>query len=187
MLQFWRNLSEISRRLGCQAYKIASPEINDIELIRTVSKTKKPIFFSTGMANLNDIVLAVKNIKKFHNNYAILKCTSKYPAKFDELNLNSIKFLKKKFKCAVGFSDHTNGNAAAVAAVLNGATIIEKHFKSDDDKKSVDRHFSMKISNFKNFKNDLTGIKKDEVRQKHLYLMIKFIIQEKINLCIKKS
>ena len=48
------------------------------------------------MANLNDIVLAVKNIKKFHNNYAILKCTSKYPAKFDELNLNSIKFLKKK-------------------------------------------------------------------------------------------
>ncbi len=147
-------------RLGCQAYKIASPEINDIELIRTVSKTKKPIFFSTGMANLNDIVLAVKNIKKFHNHYAILKCTSKYPAKFDELNLNSIKFLKKKFKCAVGFSDHTNGNASAVAAVLNGATIIEKHFKSDNDKKSVDRHFSMKISNFKNFKNDLTGIKK---------------------------
>jgi N-acetylneuraminate synthase/pseudaminic acid synthase len=145
--------------LDCKAYKIASPEINDINLIRAVSKTKKPIFLSTGMATINDIVIAVKTIKKFHNNFAILKCTSKYPTKLNELNLGSINYLKKKFKCAVGFSDHTIGSAGAIAAVLNGATIIEKHFKLDNDKKSIDQHFSMNLSNYKNFKHNLSNIR----------------------------
>ena len=145
-------------KLGCKAYKIASPEINDINLIKAVSKTKKPVFLSTGMANIKDLIVAVRIIKKFHNNLAILKCTSKYPAKLNELNLGSIKYLKKKFKCAVGFSDHTIGNAGAIAAVLNGATIIEKHFKLDNDRTSVDRHFSMNLSEYKSFAHILSNI-----------------------------
>ncbi len=111
------------------------------------------------MATINDIVIAVKTIKKFHNNFAILKCTSKYPTKLNELNLGSINYLKKKFKCAVGFSDHTIGSAGAIAAVLNGATIVEKHFKLDNDKKSVDQHFSMNLSDYKNFKHNLSNIR----------------------------
>ena len=68
--------------------------------------------------------------------------------------------LKKKYKCAIGFSDHTVGDLASKVAVAVGATIIEKHFKLDNDKVSIDSAFSMNLSLLKNFKNDICNIKK---------------------------
>lgn len=147
-------------KLKCNMYKIASPEITDINLIEYIAKRKKPIIISTGMADLKDLDLAVKVIKRFHNSYAILKCTSDYPANYNDLNLSSIPKLKKIYKCPVGFSDHTLDGVASIVAVSLGATIIEKHFKMDNDKKSVDNHFSTKISDYKNFKNNLENSRK---------------------------
>ena len=143
------------QKLNCPAYKIASPEITDIPLIEKVSLTKKPIILSTGLAKLSDIQLAVKTIKKKHSKFIILKCTSDYPADYRNLNLNSIQTIKKIFKCSVGFSDHTIGDLAAQVSVALGATLIEKHFILDGDRKSIDRHFSMKISQIGDFKKKL--------------------------------
>lgn len=113
---------------------------------------------STGVATIKDIDLAIKTIKKRHDKFAILKCVSAYPAPINELNLKGISLLKKRYKCAVGYSDHTIGDLSSKVAVSLGATIIEKHFKMDGDKKSIDQHFSMSLSKLKNFKKDLDNI-----------------------------
>jgi pseudaminic acid synthase len=149
---------EFLEKLNCQAYKIASPEITDIPLIEKIVKTKKPIILSSGLASLKDLDLVVNTIKKTHKKFAILKCVSSYPNPLEDLNLSSIKLIKEKYNCAVGFSDHTIGNLAAKVAVTQGATIIEKHFKNDGDKFSIDSHFSMELSNLKQFKSDLNNI-----------------------------
>ena len=141
--------------LNCQAYKIASPEITDINLIEKIAKTKKPIVLSTGVANLKDINLALKVIRKYHKKVIILKCTSEYPADHKDLNLQDILFLKKKYKTAIGFSDHTLGSQAAILASYLGATVFEKHFKLDDDRKSIDEHFSMKVSQLKSYRKNI--------------------------------
>ena len=144
--------------LNCQAYKIASPEITDIPLIEKITLTNKPIILSTGLASLKDIDLAVKTIKKKHKRFAILKCVSSYPNPLKDLNLLSIKLIKNRYKCSVGFSDHTIGDLAAKVAVTQGATIIEKHFKNDNDNSSIDSHFSMELSDLQKFKTDLNNI-----------------------------
>ena len=107
------------------------------------------------MATEEDIDLAVNTIKKEHSKFAILKCTSAYPAPNNELNLNAIPKLIENYKCDIGFSDHSIGLDAAKTAIALGATIIEKHFKLDDDKTSIDSHFSEQISIIPNFKREI--------------------------------
>ncbi len=148
------------QKLGCPAYKIASPEINDVNLIKMVAKTKKPIVLSTGAANLADVDLAIKTIRKFHNKIVILKCVSNYPTQFEDLNLKDIILLKKKYNLTIGFSDHTLGSEAAKLAAVLGAEVFEKHFKLNNDKKSIDEHFSMNISEAKYYKNAIIFGKK---------------------------
>tara|TARA_B100001093_G_scaffold518595_1_gene604009 strand:- start:65 stop:1111 length:1047 start_codon:yes stop_codon:yes gene_type:complete len=143
------------QNLNCKAYKIASPEITDINLIKQIALTKKPIILSTGVANLDDIKLAVRVIKKYHNKIVILKCTSEYPASYESLYLQDINLLKKKFNCAIGFSDHTLDSHAATIASYLGATVFEKHFKLNNDIKSIDQHFSMKVSEIKNYRDSI--------------------------------
>ncbi len=144
--------------LNCKAYKIASPEITDVNLINYIASKNKPIVLSTGMAEEKDLDLAVRNIKKYHSKYCILKCTSNYPASYKDLNLLSIKKIKKKYNCVVGFSDHTIDNLAANISVVFGSTIIEKHFKLDKDKVSIDSHFSAPISSYQNIKKSLNNV-----------------------------
>lgn len=149
---------EFLEKIGCPAYKVASPEITDVGLIETLSITGKPIILSTGVATKIDLDLAVNTIRESHSNFAILKCTSAYPAPNSELNLNAIPKLIENYNCAIGFSDHTIGFDAAKTAVALGATIIEKHFKLDDDKTSIDAHFSANISELPKFKKEIKNI-----------------------------
>jgi len=144
--------------LRCKAYKIASAEITDVNLINYIAKKNKPIILSTGMSEEKDLNLAVKTIKKYHSKFAILKCTSKYPASYKDLNLSSIIKIKKKYRCVVGFSDHTLDNLAAYISVVYGSTIIEKHFKLDKDKISTDSHFSSPISSYQKIKKSLNDV-----------------------------
>ena len=81
---------EFLEKIGCPAYKVASPEITDVGLIETLSTTGKPIILSTGVANKTDLDLAVNTIRKKHCKFAILKCTSAYPAPNCDLNLNIV-------------------------------------------------------------------------------------------------
>lgn len=165
--------------LNCPVYKIASPEITDINLIRITAKTKKPIILSTGVSNFEDINLAIKTIRKYHNKIIILKCVSEYPAKYEDLNLKDILFFKKKYKLSVGFSDHTIGNQAATLASYLGATVFEKHFKIDDDKKSIDSHFSMNISELKKYKESILIGKQLSKENKKKNMNSKYILKKK--------
>ena len=140
---FDKSSVEFLEKYNLPAYKIASPEIVDLPLIEFVASTKKTIIISTGCATLAQIDLACETILKTGNqNLAILKCTSDYPAKAADLNLNSIEFLKQHYKCPVGFSDHTKGSYAPITACALGANIIEKHFILDKTKTTADSFFS---------------------------------------------
>tara|TARA_B100000780_G_C21124997_1_gene456194 strand:+ start:3714 stop:4748 length:1035 start_codon:yes stop_codon:yes gene_type:complete len=142
--------------LKCPIYKVASFELTHIPLIKKIAKTRKPIILSTGMANLREIETAFNAAERNGaGEIIILYCVSNYPAKNKDFNLNNINFLKKKFKCRVGLSDHSNDNEIVKAAVASGATIIEKHIALREEKKSLDYKFSLKDSEIKIFKNDM--------------------------------
>ena len=136
--------------LDCPAYKIASPEITDIPLIERIALTKKPVFISTGLATYQDLKLAVDTLKdKGSHHIAILKCTSSYPAPYNEINLKTLIDYKNEFDCIPGLSDHTLGDAVPIASVALGAKVIEKHFIIDNDEETADSFFSMNFHDFK--------------------------------------
>ncbi|MEO1927140.1 MAG: pseudaminic acid synthase [Nautiliaceae bacterium] len=125
------------------AYKIASFEITDYDLIDYAASKGRPMIISTGIATLQEIQDVVDICKKKGVELALLKCTSAYPAPRSEVNLKTIPALKEIFGVEVGFSDHTLGISAPVAAVAMGAKIIEKHFILDKNLNSPDKDFSL--------------------------------------------
>lgn len=147
--------------LACPVYKIASPEITDIALIKRVAQTGKPVILSTGLAAQEDIELAITTLE---NNgcqqYAFLKCTTAYPAPAEDINLNTMVDMSQKYKCVVGLSDHSLGNCVPIAAVALGARIIEKHFVLDKNDPSVDAFFSLDPNEFGTMVDDIRFIEK---------------------------
>ena len=137
-------------KLKVPIYKIGSFELNHHPLIKKIALTKKPIIISVGMGSLNEIKQALKIIKKYgKNKVVIMKCTSKYPANNNSLNLETIIDLRKKFKVEVGFSDHSLGITGAITAVALGASVIEKHLTIKKNDKGIDSKFSSDFHEFK--------------------------------------
>ena len=133
------------------AYKIASFESNHFPLIEKVIKTKKPIIISTGLNSLKETSELVKFLRiNKCKNFALMKCTSSYPANFADLNLKTIQDMRRRFKCEVGYSDHSIGVTAASSSIHYGASFIEKHICLDSQK-GIDSKFSLPISKLKNF------------------------------------
>lgn len=130
-------------------YKIASFEIQDIPLIRYAASKGKPMIMSTGIAELEDVELAVKTCREVGNNdITLLKCTSAYPAPIEEANLVMMHDLKERFNVKVGLSDHTLGTTLPIAAVAMGAEVIEKHFILDKSIGGPDAAFSLDKKEF---------------------------------------
>ena len=126
------------------AYKIASPEVSDVSLIKRVAETKKPVFISTGLSDLSEIYKAHKLLMDNGSGQIYwLKANTSYPPPVEEINLRTIKNLSETLNCQVGFSDHTLGYTITIAAVAAGAQIIEKHLKLDNDTQTVDDFFSL--------------------------------------------
>lgn len=136
-------------------YKIASFEVVDIPLIKKVAATGKPIIMSVGMASLAEIDEAVRVIKSYGNDLALLKCSSAYPAVPEKMNLRTIQHLQETFQVPVGLSDHSMGSVSAVTAVALGARIIEKHFCLSRDFGGPDSSFSMEPAEFKQMVEDV--------------------------------
>ena len=116
--------------LGIRRIKISSGEITNFPFLKFISKTSLPILLSTGMANEEEVKFAVKTLKRTgvkSDMITVLHCTSNYPAKPSELNLNAIKTLAKNTGLKVGYSDHSKGHYASIAAITLGARVIEKH------------------------------------------------------------
>ena len=135
---------DLLESLGCKIYKIASFEITDVKLIDYIASKKKPIIISTGMASLGEINKAINIIKKYHSKIIILHCVSSYPTKLENINLQRIEILKKKFpKYFIGLSDHTDDIYSSIAATQLGVVVIEKHFKINNYDKTPDSSFSL--------------------------------------------
>ena len=131
------------------AYKIASFEITDYELIRYTASKQKPMIISTGIATIDEIQDAVDICRSEGNeDIVLLKCTSAYPAPLEEANLKTIPNLAETFGVVAGFSDHTLGITAPVAAVALGARVIEKHFILDKSIGGPDADFSLDKNEF---------------------------------------
>jgi pseudaminic acid synthase len=137
-------------QMGVPAYKVASFEITDIPFIEYIASKGNPVIISTGIATLSDIEDAINACQATNNDQvALLKCTSAYPAPFEEMNLKTIPNLGDTFHTVVGLSDHSPGSTVPVASVALGARIIEKHFILDRNLGGADSTFSMEPDEFK--------------------------------------
>ena len=147
--------------LNTPIYKIASFEITDIPLIEYTAAKGKPIIISTGIADYEDIKLAVETCRKVGNeNITLLKCTSSYPAPIEEANLVMIKQMAEDFNVITGLSDHTMGAIVPIAAVCMGAKVIEKHFILDRSIGGPDASFSMNEIEFTDMVKSIRQVEK---------------------------
>jgi pseudaminic acid synthase len=147
---FDKSAVDFLEQFNPSAYKIASFEITDYELIRYTASKGKPIIISTGIATIDEIQDAVDICKSEGNeNIVLLKCTSAYPAPLEEANLKMIPNMKETFGVEVGFSDHTIGSVAPIVATTLGAKVIEKHFIINKSIGGADAEFSMESEEFK--------------------------------------
>jgi pseudaminic acid synthase len=146
---FDKTAVDFLENLEVPAYKIASFEITDIPLIEYVASKGKPIILSTGIAEMEDIELALDACRRMGNNdIALLKCTSSYPAPINEANMVMVKDLAERFDVISGLSDHTMGATVPVVATCFGSKIIEKHFILDRSIGGPDASFSMNEEEF---------------------------------------
>lgn len=146
---FDKSAVDFLEQFNPSAYKIASFEITDYELVRYTASKGKPIIISTGVATIDEIQDVVDICRSVGNeNIILLKCTSEYPAKLEEANLKTIPNMRDTFGVEVGFSDHTMGHIAPVVAVTLGAKVIEKHFILDKNIGGADSAFSLDKKEF---------------------------------------
>ena len=145
-----KSLEFLIKKIKIPIIKIPSGEITSIDILNYISKQKKKILLSTGMSNLDDIKKAMRLLNKnFKKKITLLHCVSSYPAPKKILNLNIMKKLKEIFDVNIGYSDHSTGHEACLAAVAAGATVIEKHVTLSTNLKGPDHKSSMEIKQFK--------------------------------------
>jgi sialic acid synthase SpsE len=135
--------------VGAELYKLASPNLTHLPLIREVAALGRPVIVSTGMAGMAEIDEAVATFTAAGNReLALLHCTSEYPAKPEHLNLRAIPTLASAFPYPIGFSDHSLNGGTAVAAVALGAKVIEKHLTLDRTQPGPDHHYALEPDDF---------------------------------------
>ncbi len=139
--------------------KVASRDITNLPLLDALAQTKIPIILSTGMAGDSELNDALEVITKHHENISILHCVSQYPTEYNNVNLNTIKYLQKKYpQYTIGYSDHTVGIATPVAAVAMGSKIIEKHITLDRQMKGTDQAGSLEIGGIYRMVRDIRNL-----------------------------
>jgi sialic acid synthase len=142
--------------LGVPAFKFASGDLKNTPLQRHMAAFGKPLLLSTGGGTLADIERAVDTILPLNDQLCVLQCTAAYPASVEDLNLNVITTLRKRFpELVIGLSDHQNGIAMAVVAYMLGARVIEKHFTLDHALKGRDHAFSLMPEGMRRLVRDL--------------------------------
>ncbi len=159
------------RKFNMKFFKIPSGEIANPIYLKAMAKTKKKIILSTGMSTMKEIETAIKILSSKgginKNKIYVLQCNTEYPTPFRDANLRAMNSFRKKFKVKVGYSDHTPGIEASLAAVALGAEIIEKHLtinksmKGPDHKASIDpKEFKTMVASIRNITQALGDGKK---------------------------
>jgi sialic acid synthase len=136
--------------------KVASRDLTNLPLLSALAETKIPIIISTGMAGKMELDNAITCISKYHSDISILHCVSQYPTEPKNANLKTITYLQKSYpQYTVGYSDHTIGISAPVAAVAMGAKLIEKHITLDRKMKGTDQAGSLGIDGINRLVRDI--------------------------------
>jgi len=133
--------AKVLRDLGCRAVKLASLSLTNHALLSFAGESFEEVFVSTGMGEIEEIKQALEAVGT-RTNVTLLHCVSEYPAPDSHASLLSIPYLREKFHCQVGYSDHTIGTAACIAACALGAELIEKHFTLDKTLEGTDHILS---------------------------------------------
>ena len=136
--------------IGVESYKIASGEVSNLPLLNYIADTRKPVYLSSGMSNWQELDAAVSVLQE-GGPLSVMQCASRYPCLPDKVGLNIIQDMKERWGVPVGFSDHTYGPAAAIAAVACGACIVEKHFAFSRLMYGSDAQHSMEPDEFAAF------------------------------------
>tara|TARA_B100001027_G_C16069598_1_gene242370 strand:+ start:24 stop:593 length:570 start_codon:yes stop_codon:yes gene_type:complete len=129
--------------------KVASAMLTNLKLLEEISKQKRYTFISTGMSTEKDIIKALKIFKKNKCKFMLMHCVSSYPAKDNQLNLNYIKTMKKKFRCDVGYSGHEISVSPSLMAACLGAQAIERHITLDRTMWGTDQSASLELNGMK--------------------------------------
>ncbi len=152
---------DLLNSIGVPAFKIASGDINYIQLLQHTAKFKKPILLSTGSAYLGEVDEAIRIIEKEGNNQiALLHCVSNYPPNFKDANIQAMVAMKKAFKAIVGYSDHSPGFTVPLGAVALGAKIIEKHITFDRSLKGPDHPYALTVEEFGQMIKEIRNLEK---------------------------
>jgi len=135
---------------GAELYKVASPNLTHLPLIRKTAAIGKPVIMSTGMAGLQQIDEAVQTFLSSGSadNLCLLHCVSEYPARPESVNLKFIETLRALYPFTIGFSDHTLNIGTSIAAVALGARVIEKHLTRDRSRPGPDHHYALQPDEF---------------------------------------
>lgn len=162
---------EYIKKFDIGAVKIASPELNYVQLFEECAKLKRPIIFSTGISKLGDIEKSIEVIEKYHSNYAILHCITSYPANVAQCNLNVIRTLKMCFDRPVGLSDHTmDFKYVPALAVAVGASIIEKHFTLSRKLSGPDHKFALEPQELKMMIEEIRKVEKMNSDERKVFI-----------------
>ena len=126
-------------RIGVGRYKVGSGEVTNLDLVRAVAATGKPVLLTSGMSSWEELDAAVAAAG---DDVTVLQCTSQYPTPPERVGLNVFAELRERYSRPIGFSDHTLGNTAALAAVTLGAVVVEKHFTLSRELYGPDARFA---------------------------------------------
>jgi len=141
--------ADFLEEIGVPLFKIGSGEVTNLPYLKHVGRKGRPIILSTGMSTLGEVKAAVRAIEKTRNcNLVLLHCVSNYPAQPSDCNLAAMATLRAEFGYPVGFSDHTQGQSVAIAAVAMGACVLEKHLTLDNRMKGPDHRASLNPTDF---------------------------------------
>lgn len=147
---YFKEAVDLCMNIDIPFIKIGSGDITWLEMIEYIAKTQKPIFLATGDATLAEIDEAVRTIKATGNrNLVLMQCITNYPSKIDSANVNVLKTYQSAFDVLTGYSDHSPGHVVALASVVLGGRVIEKHFTLDKNDKGPDHPHSMEPHEFR--------------------------------------
>ena len=151
---------DLLEKVGMDTYKIASGEVNNIPLLKKIAKTKKRVLLSSGMSSWSEIDEAVETLQlNGCEDLTVLQCTSEYPCPPEQSGLNVLDEIKLRYKnIKIGYSDHTMGVAIPLAAVVKGATVIEKHFTLSQKMYGSDAMNSIEPKEFKRLVDEIRQI-----------------------------
>ena len=146
------------KKSGVRIFKISSGLFTNLPLIKAILHDRFPLIISTGMSTKKEIDHLYKKLIKQTKNFSILKCTSLYPNKDKDVNLNNLDTFLENYEVLIGYSDHTLDDIASMGAVIKGAKIIEKHVTLNKKQKGADHKISLEPSEFKTFVNKIRRI-----------------------------